>query len=88
MEEIPARKIKRNVRKIEMENKVEINAKYRHYKGNEYVVLCIATHSETEEKMVVYKALYGDEKVWVRPLSMWNEEVEVDGNSVRRFKRI
>ena len=71
-----------------MENKIEKGAKYRHYKGNEYVVLCIATHSETEEEMVVYKALYGDEKVWVRPMSMWNEEVAIDGKCVRRFQRI
>ena len=59
--------------------------KYRHYKGNEYVVLDVATHSETEEEMVVYKALYGDEKVWVRPLSMWNEKIVVDGKEVLRF---
>lgn len=59
--------------------------KYRHYKGNEYLVIDIATHSETEEEMVVYKALYGEEKLWVRPLSMWNEKVEVNGKEVLRF---
>lgn len=59
--------------------------KYRHYKGNEYVVIDIAIHSETEEEMVVYKALYGEEKLWVRPLSMWSEKVEVNGKEVVRF---
>ena len=62
--------------------------KYRHYKGNEYLVVDIATHSETEEEMVVYKALYGEEKLWVRPLSMWNEKVEVNGKEVLRFTYI
>ena len=61
---------------------------YRHYKGNEYEVLAVANHSETLEKMVVYKALYGDEEVWVRPLYMWNEEVDVNGIKVPRFKFI
>lgn len=60
--------------------------KYRHYKGNEYVVLFLATHSETEEEMVIYKALYGDGKIWARPASMWNEEVWVDGKKVLRFQ--
>ena len=59
---------------------------YRHYKGNKYEVIGIANHSETLEKMVVYKALYGDGEIWVRPLSMWNEEIEVDGNKVKRFE--
>lgn len=53
--------------------------KYRHFKGGEYEVIDIAYHSETGEEMVVYKALYGDEKLWVRPVSMWNETVERDG---------
>lgn len=65
-----------------------IGGKYRHYKGNEYLVVDIATHSETEEEMVVYKALYGDGKLWVRPLSMWNEKVEVNGKEVLRFTHI
>ncbi len=59
--------------------------KYRHYKGNEYEVLFTATHSETLELMVVYKALYGDGRVWVRPASMWNEAVIIDGKTVKRF---
>lgn len=58
---------------------------YRHFKGNEYELLYIATHSETEEPMVVYRALYGDGGVWVRPLSMWAEHVERDGYSGPRF---
>ena len=47
--------------------------KYRHFKGNEYEVLGTATHSETLEEMVVYRALYGEKDLWVRPVSMWNE---------------
>lgn len=58
---------------------------YRHFKGNKYELLNIAKHSETLEEMVVYKALYGDGGVWVRPLSMWDEEVEFQGKKVRRF---
>ncbi len=59
--------------------------KYRHFKGNEYEVLYIAKHSETGEEMVVYKALYGDGGVWVRPASMWEETVERDGVVYKRF---
>lgn len=62
--------------------------KYRHYKGNEYEVICMARHSETEEEMVVYRALYGDRGIWVRPASMWNETVEKDGKTYKRFTRI
>lgn len=58
---------------------------YRHYKGNLYEVLMTAQHSETEEWMVVYKALYGDEGMWVRPYEMFVEKVEVDGVLVDRF---
>lgn len=58
---------------------------YRHYKGNEYAVLYIAKHSETTEAMVVYRQLYGDAQVWVRPLSIFIETVMVDGNEVPRF---
>ena len=60
--------------------------KYRHYKGNEYEVIGIANHSETLEKMVVYRALYGDGQIWVRPLYMWEELVEVNGRTVKRFE--
>lgn len=59
--------------------------KYRHFKGNEYEVIAIAKHSETLEPLVVYRALYGEQAVWVRPASMWNETLERDGNTYRRF---
>lgn len=62
--------------------------KYRHFKGNEYEVLYIAKHSETQEEMVLYKALYGDGGVWVRPACMWNETVERDGKTFQRFTYI
>ncbi len=62
--------------------------KYRHFKGNEYEVIALARHTETREEMVVYRALYGDFGIWVRPLAMWNEEVEVNGERVRRFEWI
>ena len=62
--------------------------KYRHFKGGEYEVLCVAKHSETQEEMVVYRALYGAGEIWTRPLSMWNDEVERDGKTYRRFTRI
>ena len=61
---------------------------YEHYKGNRYELLYIANHSETLEKMVVYKALYGEGEIWVRPLSMWNEIVEVNGEKMPRFKLV
>lgn len=60
--------------------------RYRHYKGAEYEVLHCARHSETEEWLVVYRQCYGDESVWVRPLSMFVETVELaDGQTVPRF---
>ena len=62
--------------------------RYRHFKGNEYEVLGMARHSETEEEMVVYRALYGERGVWVRPASMWNEVIERDGKTYRRFTYI
>lgn len=62
--------------------------RYKHYKGNEYEVIGIAKHSETMEDMVVYRALYGDGEIWVRPLSMWNETVIKDGKEYRRFEYI
>lgn len=59
---------------------------YRHYKGNLYKVLYIARNSENEEAMVVYQALYGNFDVWVRPTSMWNEEVVWNGDTYQRFR--
>lgn len=58
---------------------------YRHYKGPEYRVYGVATHSESEEQVVVYQALYGDYGLWVRPLSMFRETVEIDGEILPRF---
>lgn len=62
--------------------------RYRHFKGNEYLVLYVAKHSETLEDMVVYQALYGERGIWVRPASMWNELVERDGKTYARFTYI
>lgn len=62
--------------------------KYIHFKGNEYEFIGIAAHSETLEDMVIYRALYGDARLWVRPLTMWNEMVELNGRRVKRFTHI
>lgn len=62
--------------------------KYRHFKGNEYLALYLAKHSETLEDLVVYQALYGEQGIWVRPLAMFLEQVEVDGRIVNRFEEI
>lgn len=62
---------------------------YRHYKGNEYELIDVAVHSETMEEMVVYRALYGEQRLWVRPAYMWNEEIVLeDGRRVLRFEFI
>ena len=61
---------------------------YRHYKGNRYEVTGFARHSETLEDMVVYRALYGEGGTWVRPLSMWENLIEVGGKTVKRFAYI
>ena len=62
--------------------------KYRHFKGNMYEVIGIAKHSETLEDMVVYRALYGEGGLWVRPASMWDEQIERDGKTFKRFEYI
>ena len=62
--------------------------RYRHFKGNEYEVIGTARHSETLEEMVVYRALYGERGLWVRPAAMWNETVERSGKTFRRFTYI
>lgn len=62
--------------------------KYRHFKGNEYEVVSVANHSESLERLVVYRALYGDGQLWARPLSMWTETVEHNGKTVPRFEYI
>jgi len=59
--------------------------RYRHFKGKEYQVIGLATHSETLEPMVVYRALYGEGGFWVRPAAMWNERVEREDYSGPRF---
>ena len=60
--------------------------RYRHYKGNEYTVLGVARHSETRERMVVYRAEYGERGLWVRPLEMFLETVALAGQTVPRFQ--
>ncbi|MGI5896996.1 MAG: DUF1653 domain-containing protein [Oscillospiraceae bacterium] len=67
-----------------MEQSIKLG-RYRHFKGNEYEVLALAKHSETLEDMVVYRALYGERGVWVRPASMWSERIEREGYSGPRF---
>ena len=62
--------------------------KYRHFKGGEYEVLFTARHSESGEEMVVYRALYGEGEVWVRPADMWDEELTRNGVTYRRFTKI
>jgi hypothetical protein len=60
--------------------------KYEHYKGGQYEVLGIAQHSESMEQFVVYRALYGEGELWIRPLKMFSEEVDFCGKKVPRFK--
>lgn len=62
--------------------------RYRHYKGGEYEVIDVARHSETEELLVVYRPLYGERALWVRPLTMFLESVEIDGETIPRFLHI
>ncbi len=62
--------------------------RYRHFKGNKYEVVGIARHSENECAMVVYRALYGDNALWVRPAEMWIENVTRDGRTFPRFTKI
>ncbi|MEW4526321.1 DUF1653 domain-containing protein [Maioricimonas sp. JC845] len=62
--------------------------RYRHYKGNDYIVIGVARHSETEEELVVYRTDYGEKSLWVRPRTMFEETVDVDGERVPRFRFI
>lgn len=62
--------------------------KYKHYKGNVYEVIGVAKHSETQEEFVVYRALYGNNDLWIRPREMFESDVEVNGKKVKRFKII
>jgi hypothetical protein len=59
---------------------------YQHYKGNEYQVYEVATHSETEENLVIYRPLYGEGALWARPLAMWSEPVQWQGQTLPRFQ--
>ena len=68
--------------------KLPVRGRYRHFKGMEYEVVGMAHHSETMEDMVVYRALYGEGELWVRPASMWDEEIERDGVTYKRFTLI
>jgi hypothetical protein len=68
------------------DRKLKVGTIYKHFKGNEYLVLHQAKHSETLEDLVVYQALYGERGIWVRPLKMFLEQVEVDGKLVNRFQ--
>ena len=70
-----------------MENEVQ-PGRYRHYKGGLYEVLGVASHSETGERLVVYRCLYGAFGLWVRPLAMFIEHVVVDGQATPRFARL
>ena len=70
-----------------MENKIK-PGKYRHFKGKEYEVMGIARHSETLEELVVYRALYGEGGLWARPVAMWTETVEHEGQCLPRFTKI
>ncbi|RKF13127.1 DUF1653 domain-containing protein [Alginatibacterium sediminis] len=62
--------------------------RYRHYKGADYQVIDTVTHSETEETLVLYRPLYGEGKLWVRPIAMFKELVSIDGEPVPRFELI
>jgi hypothetical protein len=62
--------------------------RYRHYKGKDYEVIGVASHSETQEQLVVYRTLYGNYDLWVRPLAMFTETVELEGESLPRFQYI
>lgn len=62
--------------------------RYEHYKGDHYIVIGVARHSETEEEVVVYRQDYGDETLWVRPKAMFLQSIHVDGEMVPRFRRV
>ena len=67
---------------------VEINKIYRHYKGKLYKVIAIGKHTESLDDLVVYESLYDNHQIWCRPISMWEEEIEVNGKRIRRFELI
>ena len=67
---------------------VQTGERYRHFKGNEYEIVAVGRHSETEEELVVYRALYGSGDVWIRPLAMFTDTVERDGVVMPRFEKV
>ncbi len=73
--------------KTDLQSKFKVGL-YKHYKGSEYQVIDIATHSETEECLVVYRPMYGDKKLWVRPFEMFFEKIIIDGIEKDRFEFI
>ena len=75
-------------KQTDMQREIKVGRKYRHFKGNEYLVLYVAKHSETLEEMVVYQALYGERGIWVRALEMFLDKKEVGGELVERFAEI
>ena len=76
-----------NIKEVIQMEEIKLG-KYRHFKGNEYEVIGIAKNSETLEETVVYRALYGEKDLWVRPAYMWNETIERDGKTFKRFTYI
>jgi cyclomaltodextrinase / maltogenic alpha-amylase / neopullulanase len=76
--------VEKNIKSV-MELKLGV---YKHFKGKEYEVIGMAKHSETLEEMVVYRALYGEGELWVRPLKNFIENVTVEGKTVPRFKNV
>ena len=83
----PIEKIEKTVVEELYEEEIVLG-KYRHFKGNEYEVVGFAKDSETTEKLVIYKALYGKQELWVRPYNMFREIIERDGKKLRRFTKI
>lgn len=71
-----------------MNRQEPLPGRYRHYKGGEYEVIGTARHSESDEQLVVYRCLYDNNSLWVRPLAMFLETVPVDGRELPRFERI
>ena len=71
-----------------MNSSDELKGAYQHYKGNRYELLGVGLHTETEEKMVVYKGLYAPYQIWIRPYDMFFEMVVVDGVEIPRFKKL
>ncbi len=74
--------------KTELDPRFQIQGKYRHYKGPEYEVIDTVFHSETQELMVLYRALYGQKNLWVRPFDMFNESIQIGDKKVKRFELI